>query len=248
MRVCMGFITTPCRIGVGDRGVRVGRAKRTCGGRLRVVPRSSAVEALSKLVGYAVLSGSLMYKLPQVARVYNKKKGQGISMSGIVLETLGIALAGVYSLRSAFPFSTFGEALFIPLQNLAIMALIIKYERLSAVKWALALLAFLAGTAVLMLPAVTIKALAVLNLCANPITYFSRVPQLHLNWKTKSTGELAPSTLGLQLLGNLARIFTTIVQVRDPVVLISFVSATFLNGALFFQWWHYRNRTPQPSQ
>lgn len=37
--------------------------------------------------------------------------------------------------------------------------------------------------------------------------------QIVMNYQRKSTGELAPTTLVLQAAGNLARIFTTIVQV-----------------------------------
>jgi hypothetical protein len=40
--------------------------------------------------------------------------------------------------------------------------------------------------------------------------------QIVMNYQRKSTGELAPTTLVLQAAGNLARIFTTIVQVRHP--------------------------------
>ncbi|KAJ8903850.1 hypothetical protein NDN08_000383 [Rhodosorus marinus] len=203
-------------------------------------------EMLSMVIGYATLAGSLLYKVPQVARVARHQRGDGISVSGLSLETLGTSLSGVYSTRSRFPFSTYGESLFIPVQNLAIMALVIFFERAPAKPWILWLLLYIICLVTLMLPGTSMTIVAFLNVCATPIMYVSKVPQLLLNFQTKSTGQLAPITLGLQLLGNVARIFTTIVQVRDPIVFLGFISAFFMNGALFLQWWIYRSSTAVP--
>lgn len=219
------------------------RHGRTCARKSKgVAVMAAPMELASIVVGYSVLAGSMLYKLPQVLRVATRKRGQGISLSGLALETVGISLAGAYSLRRGFPFSSFGETLFIPLQNVAIMALVVKYVGADATPWMVLLLLYLAMCTLLMQPVVGVKVLALLNVCATPISYFSRVPQLVMNWRAKSTGELAPVTLALQLLGNIARIFTTIIQVRDPVILISFMSATILNGALFLQWWYYSKK------
>lgn len=76
-----------------------------------------------------------------------------------------------------------------------------------------------------------------------PLLNFSRVPQLILNHKNKSTGELAPSTLILQAAGNLARIFTTIVQVQNNLFLLSCVVAMVFNGALVAQYFMYRPKS-----
>lgn len=202
------------------------------------------LELVSKGVGYATLAGSLLYKVPQVWRVLEKRSGEGISLSGLALETTGTVTGAIYSLRCRFPFSTFGESLFIPVQNWAIMALCIFYERAPALPWFAWFFLLLGSALLLLLPQCPMALLTTLNLAGTPIMLSSRVPQLHMNWRNKSTGQLAPITLALQLLGNIARLFTTLVQVRDPVVLFGFLSATCLNGTLFFQWWYYRGKSP----
>ncbi|KAK1862594.1 hypothetical protein I4F81_005162 [Pyropia yezoensis] len=69
----------------------------------------------------------------------------------------------------------------------------------------------------------------------------ARLPQAALNWRRKTVGEQSVVTLALQWLGNLARVFTTLVQVRDPVVLCGSVASAVVNGALVGQWvWYTR--------
>lgn len=100
---------------------------------------------------------------------------------------------------------------------------------------AAALAAFLtAGVDVTTLGALQVAAIPVVNVGA-------RLPQAALNWRRKTVGEQSVVTLALQWLGNLARVFTTLVQVRDPVVLCGSVASAVVNGALVGQWvWYTR--------
>jgi len=64
---------------------------------------------------------SLLPLTPQVARIFRKKSAEGISAYMYCMETLGVAMSLLFSVRKAFPFSTYGEAVFILLQNIAIL-------------------------------------------------------------------------------------------------------------------------------
>ena len=63
----------------------------------------------------------------------------------------------------------------------------------------------------------------------------ARVPQILLNSRQKHTGQLALASFALAFLGNVARIFTTLVKVADPLMLASHSIAAALNGTLVFQ-------------
>lgn len=77
---------------------------------------------LSTAMGYAVIAGSMLFKVPQAVRIFRKKSAEGLSASMYILETAGIAMSLAFSMKNAFPFSTYGEAVFILIQNVAIMA------------------------------------------------------------------------------------------------------------------------------
>ena len=50
-----------------------------------------------------------------------------------------------------------------------------------------------------------------------------------------NTGELAVATLFMNFAGSAARIFTSSQEVKEPIVMYSFIVSTILNGTLLVQ-------------
>jgi len=82
---------------------------------------------ISKLLSYAIIGGALMLKVPQIVKITNNKSAAGISVSSIVIELIGFLIGASFYYRDGKPFSTYGEAIFISLQNLYIIYLCYKY-------------------------------------------------------------------------------------------------------------------------
>jgi mannose-P-dolichol utilization defect 1 len=205
------------------------------------------IEVLSAIVGSFVLAGSVMYKIPQVVRLFRRKSGEGVSVIMYALETLGTTFSAMYFARKAFAFSSYGELIFIMLQNVIILGLIAKYENLDRALCIFALIAYpllIAGLASSSMP---LRVLMALQVASIPILNLARIPQILLNWQRKSTGELSIITLGLQLAGNLARIFTTIASVGDPLMLTGVCASTLFNSALVGQWIFYNQKPSKQS-
>lgn len=198
---------------------------------------------LSTIVGVCVLIGSVLYKIPQVVRVIRRRSAAGISVLMYALETIGTTFSAVYFARRAIPFSTYGESVFIMGQNAVIITLIVFYENLPRLPAALCAMLYILSLFLLYSQFIPMRVLMILQVCSIPILNLARIPQILLNWRRKGTGELSPITLGLQLLGNVARIFTTIAQVKDPLMFIGICVATCFNGTLFSQWLYYSRRT-----
>lgn len=62
-----------------------------------------------------------------------------------------------------------------------------------------------------------------------------RVPQIVLNIQRGNSGELSILSTGLSLLGNFARVITTMVLVKDVLILSSSISQAVLNAILLWQ-------------
>jgi mannose-P-dolichol utilization defect protein 1 len=199
---------------------------------------------LSTIVGILVLIGSLLYKIPQVLRIAKRRSGEGISITMYLLETIGTTFSVMYFARKAFAFASYGELVFVMGQNVVILALIAAYEKLNKPFAVLAGIAYLTLVISLLSPSVPLRALVGLQVASIPILNIARIPQIVLNWRRKGTGELAPITLGLQLLGNVARIFTTIASVRDWLMLVGVCVSTLFNATLVGQWLYYSRRKP----
>ncbi|KAJ2537043.1 hypothetical protein IWW35_006617, partial [Coemansia sp. RSA 1878] len=83
--------------------------------------------AVSKGLGLGIVLGGCIVKLPQLFKILNAKSVAGISLSSYVLEVLANAITLAYNFRQGYSFTTYGEALFIGVQNIAITLLILAF-------------------------------------------------------------------------------------------------------------------------
>jgi len=221
--------------------------------------------SISKGLGVGIVVGGSIMKLPQLLLsmfpfvtsfhdrrltnppVLSAGSARGISLSSYTLETFCYLVTCAYAYRNEFPFSTYGENAFLGLQNIAITLLIVYFPsstlRRSAsspsnmpkvVGTALASAA-LVGTLV-NLPKETI---ALLQITTLPLGLFSKLPQIAQNYRAQSTGQLSTFAVVAQILGCLARLFTTATEVKDTLVLAGFFLALVLNIVLGLQIWAY---------
>ena len=63
----------------------------------------------------------------------------------------------------------------------------------------------------------------------------SRIPQIASNWRNGGSGELSMTSVTLNTLGSVARVFTNLVLTGDPLLLGNSTLGLFLNGIIFVQ-------------
>ncbi|EIW83825.1 mannose-P-dolichol utilization defect 1 protein [Coniophora puteana RWD-64-598 SS2] len=211
--------------------------------------------SLSKGLGLGIVVGGSIMKVPQLLLILNARSARGLSLSAYVLETLAYAITTSYAFRNNFPFSTYGENLFLAIQNTIITLLIVQLTpsppslskpaqstapRVLAGAGAAAL-AFVA------LYAAPSEALSALQLATLPLSVLSKLPQIRQNARARSTGQLSAFAVIAQVGGCAARLFTTAAEVGDMLVAAGFVIALLLNVVLAAQMWMYWGRDDVPS-
>jgi len=167
--------------------------------------------------------------------VLKARSARGLSLPSYVLETLAYAITLAYSARNGFPFSTYGENLFLTIQNVLITLLIIHHapapsltKRPDSKPRLIAALVVSASTAYL-LTIVPAHVLALLQMATIPLSLLSKFPQIYENQRAKSTGQLSAVAVISQVAGCLARLFTTATEVGDSIVFAGFLLALLLN-------------------
>ncbi|KAF8135039.1 hypothetical protein EV363DRAFT_1322338 [Boletus edulis] len=183
-------------------------------------------------------------KVPQLMLILSAKSARGISLPAYILETLAYAITTAYSYRNDFPFSTYGENLFLTLQNTLITFLIVYFpstplRKGQNIAGRLALTAVGTVVSALALYAVPKEAMALFQLATLPLSLFSKLPQIMQNARAQSTGQLSTFAVVAQIAGCLARIFTTATEVGDIIVTAGFALALVLNIILGVQVWMY---------
>lgn len=157
-----------------------------------------------------------------------------------MLELVALTGTMVYSITNNFPFSSWGEALFLILQTITIAFLVLHY-RGQTVK-GVAFLACYALVLLVLLSPLTPQAVVTLLQASNmPSVVVGRLLQAVTNYRNGHTGQLSAITVFLLFGGSLARIFTSIQETGDPLMAGTFVVSSLCNGLIAAQVLFYWN-------
>lgn len=98
------------------------------------------------------------------------------------------------------------------------------------------------------------KALSYLQAGAGTLGVASKLPQIVAIWQTGTTGQLSAFAVFNYLAGSLSRIFTTLQEVDDKLILYGYIAGFTLNAVLAAQMVYYWNapaqkaKTPTPAK
>ncbi|KAI0014665.1 hypothetical protein F4780DRAFT_779830 [Xylariomycetidae sp. FL0641] len=197
--------------------------------------------AISKGLGIGIIGASSIVKVPQIRKLVDSRSSEGISALSYLLETSSYLITLAYNVRSGFPFSTFGETALILGQNVIITVLVLNYSgRASMAALFVAVLA--ASFVTLFSEGVTdMQTMGYLQAGAGVLGVASKVPQIAAIFQEGGTGQLSAFTVFNYLVGSLTRIFTTLQEVDDKLILYGFVAGFTLNCILAAQMVYYWN-------
>ncbi|KAK8847612.1 hypothetical protein IAR55_005471 [Kwoniella newhampshirensis] len=222
--------------------------------------------ALSKGLGFGIVVGGGIVKIPQILKIVSSQSARGLSLSAYILETASYAINLAYASRNQFPFSTYGENFFLTIQNVIITLLILFFSgpagaahsglggigggpltskangNIGKVVTGL-VVTVVSGFVLWSEQLCPIGLLALLQAVTLPLSLLSKAPQIMSNIRHHSTGNLSAFAVFNALLGCLARLFTTKQEVDDPLIFWGFAGAALLNAVLAFQMIMYWNNT-----
>lgn len=82
-------------------------------------------------LGYAIIAGAAIVKVPQILTVLRSKSAEGLTFMSFELENIAFSIHMAYGFLMGLPFSAFGEAVLILAQNTFLLALIYYYAKAS---------------------------------------------------------------------------------------------------------------------
>ncbi|KAE8278812.1 Mannose-P-dolichol utilization defect 1 protein [Larimichthys crocea] len=176
---------------------------------------------LSKGLGIGIILGSVMVKLPQILKLMGAKSAEGLSFKSVLLELLAITGTMAYSIANKFPFSAWGEALFLMLQTVTIGFLIQHYGGRTS------------------------RGLLFLVASNMPAIIIGRLIQAASNFRNGHTGQLSAVSVFLLFAGSLARIFTSLQETGDSLMALTYVISSACNGIIALQVMYYWNSSPE---
>ncbi|PNS21818.1 hypothetical protein CAC42_416 [Sphaceloma murrayae] len=202
--------------------------------------------AISKALGIGIITASSVVKIPQLLKLLSSQSAAGVSFLSYFLETSAYLITLAYNVRQGFPFSTYGETALIAVQNVAIATAVLHFSRLTSAA-ALFVAGLAAAAYALFTPDLVSSAnLGYLQAGAGLLGVASKVPQILTVYREGGTGQLSAFAVFNYLVGSLVRIFTTLQEVDDKLILYGFISGFALNAVLAGQMvWYWNGSSSQ---
>ncbi|CAK9827257.1 Mannose-P-dolichol utilization defect 1 protein homolog [Anthophora retusa] len=195
---------------------------------------------LSRVLGLAIIGGSLLVKVPQIVKILRSKSAKGINVLSVLLDLFAITAMVSYSFINGFPFSSWGDGVFLGIQTLAIAILVMHFSG-NTVQATAFLGAYLAVIFAVTNRLTSVNFLWACQAMNIPIVLTSKLIQAYTNYSNGSTGQLSAVTGFMLFFGSLARIFTSIQETGDLIMIIMYICSTAANAILAAQILYYWN-------
>ena len=204
---------------------------------------------ISKGLSIGIVLFSFTSKLPQILYMLNTKDMKGLSYISIYLDILSTLFYTMYPYHMGYPFLTYGEGLIILFQNFLIFFICWKYDTYQSadknnMSFSLLLVSFLF---LCYKGFFDEKIWKIIGSASTVLSMGSRITQIYTSYKSKSTGPLSTITYGLNMMGNAARIFTSLKETNDIIMVGGFVVSFVLNLIIFLQIIYY-NKKSEPKK
>ncbi|CAK9095374.1 Mannose-P-dolichol utilization defect 1 protein homolog [Durusdinium trenchii] len=207
-------------------------------------------DVLAAWLGYAVIAGACIVKVPQIFLIVSQSSAEGLSEAACALDAIAASSFSYYNLLKGYPVAGWGEQGIVAVQATVVLMLVWIYRKganRSNLK-----LRFI-GFAIWILLSVAILVegheyqilVGILGSSPTAMTTISRIPQISMNWRTRQTGQLSLITFFLQFLGSVARFLTTLQLLgKDMLSLISHSVGAVLNLVVVLQIIAYQRPRP----
>ena len=201
--------------------------------------------SISKALGYTMMLGSCLYKLPVLMKIYKVKGGEGISPLSVYLETTAYLASLSYNYVKGNPISTYGDLVASSSQNMLIIFLLWTMGTGKGVQLPLQHKITAATGALLFLSLLRYMPMEYQHLIVSysiVVLILSRLPQIVSNF-TRDVGVQSAITWGNAVLGAAAKSYTTLIETRDPLLVGGSLIALVLNAILLTQVLLFKDRT-----
>ena len=196
----------------------------------------------SKFIGYSMIIVSFFLKLPQILKILKAKSAKGISLATFYMDSLSYSLMSAYCMHKGQPISTYGEHISVLVQCIVLVVLYWKVEKVSYQYAACITFLFIVAWCLpLTSGVITEEFWSLVPLLYTVFSVTGKLAQIQENFTNKSTGNLSFFTNFVTFLGSASRVFTTLAELNDNVLLLSYVVGGVLKGVIVSQFFTYRS-------
>ncbi|KAG8342377.1 putative PQ loop repeat [Trypanosoma vivax] len=200
---------------------------------------------VATLLPYAIVYGSLLLKVPQIIKVVKNWSADGISLTSLFVELTSYVITSSWGFAQAMDFKDYGESVLIMMEVILLLVLVGYLQNHLKLVLALVAVGFV-GSLFLSIGLVPYYVHRELLRIQIFFALSSRVPQIIMNYRNRSTGQLSGLTFFLAMAGGISRLLTTFhnvpVEKGRDIILSQFGLVVVLNYILVMQCIVYRSK------
>jgi len=208
-------------------------------------------QLVTKLLGVAIIGGSMLNKVPIMVNMMKNRSAAGIARNSLYGELIVYANAAMYSHLLGHPLTSYGENISLSIQNTALVVMtwnfLSKTDAPVRSNEMITTSTFFVLYCIITLSFLPSEYRYLLMSSTWPVMSYARGSQIYKTFLVKHTGNLSIITTSMSLFGSTIRILTTLKETGDMVVLSGYVLSGSLSFIMFIQYWMYLNRTTEIS-
>lgn len=200
---------------------------------------------ISVVLGYGLVALGATSKLPYIRSLEKSQTAVGISDFRQYSDILAVSFTILFNVNRRYPFLAWGEKAFLLAQSLYVTSLVWKFrktERTSQVFWcgayACSLVSMFFG-----IKAIDAQYRFVIPMIKLLLSKPGQFQQVYLNFKNGHTGPQSGASQAMISVLKFLRLYTTVTEIGDPILILSAFIALGLNVTLLFQIIAYREKT-----
>eukprot|EP00933_Yihiella_yeosuensis_P006026 TRINITY_DN110668_c0_g1_i1.p1 TRINITY_DN110668_c0_g1~~TRINITY_DN110668_c0_g1_i1.p1 ORF type:complete len:446 (-),score=56.86 TRINITY_DN110668_c0_g1_i1:337-1674(-) len=208
----------------------------------RCLAKTSPDIIVSKVLSLGVVLGACIGKFPQIHAILEARSANGLSRVSMWTEALSMSIQLSYNVVHRTPLSTYAEvAIILPQLLLLILVAAWADGYLKCRTW-LGCLSLVLFSVAMSLQVVPSEITAGLYAATCVLAFVAVTPQIALNFRNKSTGQLSFVVTAMTFTGMSTRLFTTFVEVEDVQVKATMALNWVLMSILMSQFLLYRHQ------
>eukprot|EP01023_Acetabularia_acetabulum_P028924 TRINITY_DN2732_c0_g1_i1.p1 TRINITY_DN2732_c0_g1~~TRINITY_DN2732_c0_g1_i1.p1 ORF type:complete len:249 (+),score=25.87 TRINITY_DN2732_c0_g1_i1:882-1628(+) len=208
----------------------------------KIPPMDIFTLLLSKGLGYAILVGATIVKIPQIVAIVGSGSAEGLTAISFELELIGMSISASYGYLKSLPINTYGEAVALWIQSLFLLIMVYYYNQTSFFRRTLVFGVVIAFAIAVIQGSISVPIIDQLMSGTILIFVAARIPQILSNFRNGGTGQLSSLSTFIVFGGSLARIFTSVRENAGSQMIMSYCVSALLNGILFSQIVFYKLR------
>lgn len=178
-------------------------------------------DTLFSSIGYLLIGITMLNKVPQIIKIYKNKNAEGLLLSMFYIDLfMGINMI-LYYRHLGLSFNLYGEICMLWVQNIALIFMIREYNKETSSLIKLRDVVCIFGYMIFFSYATFLPDFIWKSLISSAalLNVSSKTPQIILNFRTKSTGQLSFQTWFISFFRNLWRLITIIQTTQNPYVI-----------------------------